>query len=320
MEQMPLKVIAGSLDDPLIIGDIKIPCFVLEGETRVLSQGGVLRAIGRHRVPRGRIDRGVDKLDVISPENDDIRTEQGVDKLPVFLRAQNLQPFITDDLIKFAEDLIFEISPGSPLTYGYDANVLPEICDMYLAARRAGAPRANQMHIAEQAEILLSAFGKVAITALVDEATGYQDLRSDRALAIIAEQFIAKSLRAWTKTFPPEYVSQIYRLKGWDWDENRWKNPPQIVGKYTNDIVYSRLAPGVLGELRSKNPVLPQGYRRYRFHQWLTSDYGHPRLREHIAGVIALMRASKDWDQFMRLIQKAYPKFDENFLLEIDED
>jgi len=36
-EQQPLKVIAGTPDRPLIIGDIEIPCYVLEDETRVLS-------------------------------------------------------------------------------------------------------------------------------------------------------------------------------------------------------------------------------------------------------------------------------------------
>lgn len=36
----PLKVIADTLDRPLVIGAIKIPCYVLEDETRVLSQGG----------------------------------------------------------------------------------------------------------------------------------------------------------------------------------------------------------------------------------------------------------------------------------------
>ena len=41
----PLKVIAGAPDRPLIIGDIEIPCYVLEDETRVLSQRGVTCAI-----------------------------------------------------------------------------------------------------------------------------------------------------------------------------------------------------------------------------------------------------------------------------------
>ena len=36
--QHPLKVIAGTPDTPLRIGDIEIPCYVLEDETRVLSR------------------------------------------------------------------------------------------------------------------------------------------------------------------------------------------------------------------------------------------------------------------------------------------
>jgi hypothetical protein len=41
-----LKVIAGSPDKPLRIGDVEIPCYVLQGEIRVLAQGGFLEAIG----------------------------------------------------------------------------------------------------------------------------------------------------------------------------------------------------------------------------------------------------------------------------------
>ncbi len=47
MSKTPLKVIAGTPDKPLVIGDIEIPCYVLEDETRVLSQGGFLKAIVR---------------------------------------------------------------------------------------------------------------------------------------------------------------------------------------------------------------------------------------------------------------------------------
>ena len=52
MNTEPLKVIAGAPDHPLVIGDIEIPCYVLEDETRVLSQGGFLQAIGRSRTPK----------------------------------------------------------------------------------------------------------------------------------------------------------------------------------------------------------------------------------------------------------------------------
>ena len=52
-KKQPLKIIAGAPDRPLIIGDIEIPCYVLEDETRVLSQEGFLEAIGRARKAKG---------------------------------------------------------------------------------------------------------------------------------------------------------------------------------------------------------------------------------------------------------------------------
>ena len=45
-KKQPLKVIAGAPHRPLVIGDIEIPCYVLEDETRVLSQRGMTEGIG----------------------------------------------------------------------------------------------------------------------------------------------------------------------------------------------------------------------------------------------------------------------------------
>ena len=47
---------------------------------------------------------------------------------------------------------------------------------------------------------------------------------------------------------------------------------PQVVAKYTNDFVYERLAPGVLDELRNRNPMLPSGYRRHKHTQWFNPE------------------------------------------------
>lgn len=40
----------------------------------------------------------------------------------------------------------------------------------------------------------------------------------------------------------------IYKMRGWDW-ENIHKRPA-VVGQWINDIVYKRLGPGVLEELK----------------------------------------------------------------------
>ena len=171
----------------------------------------------------------------------------------------------------------------------------------------------SQIHIAVRAEILRDGLGVIGIIGLIDEATGYQRTREERALATILEKFIDKELQPWTKTFPYEFYEQICPLKGWP----GWYSVkrPSIVGVYTNDFVYDRIAPGVLDELRRKNPVQPTGRRRNRHHQWFTPEFGHPKLKEHLAAVAALMRAAPNWDSFKRNLQRAFPKFGENMQL-----
>jgi hypothetical protein len=101
----------------------------------------------------------------------------------------------------------------------------------------------------------------------------------------------------------------IFKMKGWDWTKAAKK--PQVIGHYINDFVYSRIAPKLLDELKVKNPVLEDtGNRKSRHHQWLTPDLGHPKLKEHLSGVMAIGRASGyDWLTFLHLLDRSYPKF-----------
>ena len=298
MNTEPLKIIAGTPDRPLVIGDIEIPCYVLEDETRVLSQGGFLQAIGRSRTPSSQ--RGGD-----------------VDKLPSFLAAGNLQPFVSNGILTSTTPIPF-LSPSSgPVTHGYRALLLPQVCEVYLKARDAGALLPTQQRIAARAEILIRGLATVGIIALVDEATGYQDIRAKLALAKILEEFIAKELQPWTKTFPYEFYTEIARLK--EWPEIYSIKRPSVIGHYTNDIVYARIAPGLLEELWSVNPTLPAGRRKNRHHQWFTPDLGHPRLKEHLAAVTALMRAAPNWSAFQRSLQRAFRKLNDNLLLPIED-
>ncbi len=296
----PLKVIAGAADRPLIIGDIKIDCYVLEDETRVLSRGGFQSALGRHRTSRKH-------------QQDDVVN------LPAFLAASNLNPFVSKALVTASTPVEFLAPSRGPIAYGYRAELLPQVCEVYLKAREAGALLPSQLHIAAQAEILIRGLATIGVIALVDEATGYQEIRARRALATILEKFIAEELQPWTKTFPIEFYLEICRLKGWPTDFAIKR--PSVVGHYTNDIVYDRIAHGLLAELRSINPVLPEGYRRDKHHQWFAPEFGHPKLKEHLVGVMALMRAAPTfgWNNFMRSLQRAYPKLNETIPLTLDD-
>ena len=280
-----LKVIAGAPDRPLVIGDIEIPCYVLEDETRVLSQRGLQTGIGMGTSGGSgahRIARFVSTLE-----------DKGLD--------------INDLAARSTNPIEFQPPGGGRTAYGYPAALLADFCDIVLRARRERILQKQQEHIADQCEILMSGFARVGLIALVDEATGYQEIRAQNALATILEKFIAKELQPWTRTFPIEFYEQIARLRGWP--SNYALKRPSIVGKYTNDLVYQRLAHGVYDELRRKNPTLPAGGRRHKHHQWFTPDPGHPKLKEHLAAVMALMRATPNWDKFMSSLNRAFPKY-----------
>jgi len=117
--------------------------------------------------------------------------------------------------------------------------------------------------------------------ALVDEATGYQEIRDRLALQAILDRFLRKELAAWAKRFPDEFYQQIFRLRGWNWKGMR-VNRPQVVANYTKDFVYERLAPSILKELEARNPKDDGNDRRAKHHQWFTEDVGHPALAQHL--------------------------------------
>jgi len=271
----------------LKLGDAVIHAAVLEDGRRVLTQSDVMRALGRARQAKGRA------------------YYDGDVNLPAFLTAKNLKPFIPADLYVTSSQVEFRPLKGV-VAFGYPADLLPKVCDVFLKARDAGnVLKPNQMHIAKQADVLMRALAHVGIIALVDEATGHQYDRAKNALAEILEKFIAKELQGWTKTFPMEFYEHIFRLQHWPFNPKSVKRP-SVIGHYTNNIIYKRLAPNVLKELRQKNPIV-DGRRKHKLFQWLTGDVGHPKLKSHIDGVLALMRVSDTWDEFTKLVKKAYP-------------
>ena len=86
---------------------------------------------------------------------------------------------------------------------------------------------------------------------------------------------------------------------------------PSYFGKLINNLIYCRLAPGVLEELRRKNPVIANGRRKDKHHRRLTEDIGHPKLLQLLGSVVTLMRMSTEWHEFKKLADKFYPVYKE---------
>jgi hypothetical protein len=278
----------GSPDHPLRIGDVEIPCYVLEDGKRVLQQSSVIRALNMSH--GGSYSRGVDRL-------------------AKFAAQGRLKSFVSNELLERTENPIRFRTPQGSLAYGYEATVLADLCEAILAARRQGLLQPQQKHIAEQAEILVRGFARVGIIALVDEATGYQRDRAQDALAKILEQFIAKELQPYVSTFPQSYYEEMFRLRGMEYPKDTVQRP-RYFGLLTNDVVYRRLAPGVLEELKRVTPKLESVRHKNKLFQRLTQNAGYPKLREHLGAVLTMMQLSNSWHDFMSKLDKLRPRLD----------
>ncbi len=281
LEDIPKATHSGTLK----IGSSEIPCYVLENGERMLSTRGVMKSLGRRW--RGRKYSGTE--------------------YPVFLEANNLKPFVSKELRVVLSANKFTTNKGN-ISEGFKAEMLPMVCEVYLKARDAGELKAQQSHIATQADILMRGLAHIGIIALVDEATGYQDVKDRIALQEILNQFLTDEWAKWTKTFPDDYYKEMFRLNDMPYPRVGTRRP-QYIGHLTNDIVYSRLAPRVLKELKKKNPRLSSGHRKRKFFQFLTPDIGNPALKEHISNVIFLMRTCGDWNEFKERLNLASPRY-----------
>lgn len=292
-KDLPMATYTGEIE----IGDIRIGCAVLEDGTRLLTQSDMMRALGRARQAKGRAFYDADV------------------NLPAFLTAKNLKPFIPNDLYVTSSQVEFRL-PNGMRAFGYRAEMLPKVCEVYLKARDDHALQKSQEHVAAQADILIRGLANVGIVALVDEATGYQRDRAVNALAQILEKFIAKELRPWVPTFPEEFYEELYRLRDLDFPNDTVQKPAYF-GHLTNDIIYKRLAPGVLEDLKKKTPKGSTGRHKHQLHRRLTGDIGHPKLVAHLDSVVSIMKLADDgdYDGFIKMLDRAKPRYDETMQL-----
>lgn len=280
------RALYGADDRPLRIGEMEIPCYVLDDERRVLTIKGMLGAMN--------MAQGGSMI-------------AGMNRFELFTTRERIKPFILSDLAERIHNPIHFITPTGGRAQGYEAEVLVDLCEAVLAARAAGVLQKQQLPIAQSCEVIIRGLARVGIVALVDEVTGYQEVRKRDALHKILEAYIAPELMTWAKRFPDSFYEEMFRLHGWDYDPESVARPA-VVGKFTNTYVYEQLPPGILEELRSKNPKDEAGRRKVRHHQFLTDEVGHPHLERQIAATTTLMRASDDWPTFKRLFIRAFPK------------
>lgn len=273
----------------LTIGDMEIPCAVLDNGMRVLTQSGVMVALGRARQAKGRKYYDADV------------------NLPAFLTAKNLKPFIPSSLQVTSSQIEFRTLSGVR-AFGYSADLLPQVCGVFLDAKGAGVLAHTQEHIAERSLILIRGFASVGIIALVDEATGYQYDRPRRDLEEYLEKFLSESLRRWVRTFPGDYFKHLCRLKNVPLRPDM--KLPQYFGHLTNDLIWRRIAPGLLRKLKERRSE--RGNPSNKLHSWTSEELGKPELLLHLGTVVGLMKIHTDYDKFHAQLDEIAPVYPDN--------
>lgn len=292
------------LESSILIMQREIACAVLENGQRLLTQETFLTAIGRAGKAKGG--------------QGSVRLAGSVDGLPPFLAAKNLRPFITEKLHESTTPIVFRSLRGNR-AFGYDARLLPMVCEVYLKARDARVLTPAQQHIAVTCDVLMRGLAHVGIIALVDEATGYQDLRTQSELNQLLEMYVQEELRPYISRFPNEFFKQVYKIYGWPYKAGSTKRPP-LVGKFINEYIYRGLPPNVLPKLQELNPVTEKGWRRWKHFQFMP-DTGSDHLDKQIVKVTTLMEVSDNKREFDEFYNKACaPAYQQRLPLVLDID
>lgn len=259
----PYSMFRGTLE----FGNVSIECHVLNDGKRVFTQREIVRVFSG----RSSGDLGS------------------------YLKAI---PLPTEELAKKGT-VTFKI-PGIPtLAIGREATELIEISEMYLEAQDQGLLVPSQDKFAVVADVIIRASAKVGIIALVDEATGYQEVRAKNALRLKLQAFIAEDMQEWARMFPQEFWMELARLEGVRYTP---RSRPLRWGKYIMMFVYDAIDKDVAKELRKINPNPHYGKNH---HQWL-KEFGRDKLIGQIQSVITIMKLCDDMEEFKKKFARVF--------------
>ena len=271
----------------MAIGDLVLDCYVLEDGRRVFHKRGMAKALGMRSGGGNVFMRAMERKGLGS-------------ELPNLLKENIRNPINFKPLTQ-------------DLAHGYEADVLSRVAEAIVNAGRNGKLTSSQESLARQAQVILNAFAKVGVIALIDEATGYQHIRDPSALRILVQQYIEEEKSEWQKQFPDAYYDELNRIYGskkltFNNAGTVIQNRPQHFAKFTRKYVYHPLENGaVLEELDRINPkISSSGTRKVRFHQHLTQGYGIEKLQRQVQEAMTLLKVSDSIDQFKRLFKKRF--------------
>lgn len=282
----------------VLLGDIRIPCYVLDNGQRVFSLKGIVVGL--------------------------IGTEGG--QLAEYLKVNALRPFLPEDLTPAENGVIpallkFDTGGQSfaKVATGFPVERVIDLCTAYSEALQEHTLTngdyklsGRQIDIANRAGAFLRACAKTGIVALVDEATGYQYERVQDALQLKYKLFLEEEMRKWDKTFPDQLWVEFGRLTNW---QGAVHHRPKYWGKLVMELVYGYLDPDVAAWLKANAPKPMKGQN---YHQWLSNQYGLKRLTEHIWMLVGMASACNTVPELRKKMAEKYGRIPMQLTLFVD--
>jgi len=166
----------------LTIGNLIIPCAVLENGSRIITEACFVNILGstggKQRKARAEMSTNEEA------------------PIPLFLAQKSLKPFV-DSAFDGGYPELIKYKDGRKIATGYQANILPQVCEIWLKARDSGSLQSQQLPKALKAEVLMRGLAQIGIVALVDEATGYQEEIDRDSLHRLLEVYLVEKKLKW---------------------------------------------------------------------------------------------------------------------------
>jgi hypothetical protein len=234
---------------------------------------------------------------------------RGGGNLESYIGIRDLELYVPShwqqDLVEFS---LPEVTNKQP--QGITAETFLGICRAYMRARDDGALASErQVEIAKRAGAFVFACSAVGITALIDEATGFQYERAEDALQFKLRLYLEDEMRAWEKTFPDRLWEEFGRLTGW---EDPISSRPKYWGKLVMEMVYGYLDLDVAEWLKENAPQPRHGQN---YHQWLSSQYGLKKLTEHLWMLIGIATTCETMPELRRRMGERFGKIPVQLML-----
>lgn len=248
-----------------------LPCYVLDDGQRIFRLTNLTKALrGKQHGKFGNY----------------LAAKNIVEYLPTRLRP------LTDKEHDRVPQGIIEFNYDGQTEKGYNSEDFIDVCTAFIQANIDGQLNSEaQAEIVKNASKFILATAKIGITALIDEATGFQYKRDINELEMKLKYFLTDEAREWEKTFPDELWYEFGRLTNW---KGSIKQRPKYWGKLVNALIYDRLDSDVASFLRENKP---QQYTGQRYHQWLNETYGLKELNQQIWKVIGMAKACVTMDE-----------------------